>query len=153
MCEDIIAWFDTVQTAIWLRSTIDAPEEHHLRIRSNRPGFDVNNSSGLAIEFKCGDVHVDKCERDLWKLAAIIDPSRYARVFCALIATWPTTISEDPRIERVEKGPVPVNRLTKELDFFSTFHTAFKNQVCCLIGIWEIDAGFYKPSGSRRAEE
>jgi hypothetical protein len=106
--------------------------------------FHVNNSPGLAIEFKCGDVHVDECERALWKLAAI-DPGDYTRVFCALIATWPTTISEEPRIERIEKGPVPVKRLTKDLDFFSTFHTAFKNQVCCLIGIWEIDAGFYKP--------
>jgi hypothetical protein len=106
--------------------------------------FDVDNAPGLAIEFKCGDIHVDKCERDLWKLAAI-DPGDYMRVFCALIATWPNTISEDPRIERVEKGPVPVKRLTKDLDFFSTYHTAFKNQVCCLIGIWEINARFYKP--------
>lgn len=107
--------------------------------------FTVNNSPGLAIEFECGDVHVDKCECDLWKLASI-DPADYTRIFCALLPTWPTAISEDPRIERVEKGPVPVKRLTKELDFFSTFHTAFKNDVCCLIGIWEIDASFYKPS-------
>jgi hypothetical protein len=107
--------------------------------------FNVNNSPGLAIKFECGDVHVDKCERDLMKLAAI-DPGHYTRVFCALIPTWPTTISEDSRIERVEKGPVPVKRLTKDLDFFSTFHTAFKNQVCCLIGMWEIDASFHQPS-------
>jgi hypothetical protein len=107
--------------------------------------FNVYNSPGLAIKFECGDVHVDKCERDLMKLAAI-DPGHYTRVFCALIPTWPTTISEDSRIERVEKGPVPVKRLTKDLDFFSTFHTAFKNQVCCLIGMWEIDASFHQPS-------
>ena len=103
--------------------------------------FEVNNGLGLAIEFKRWG-NPDDYESDLKKLEAI-DSSKYTKVFCALVNVRPDLLSKDNRIQSVEnrEGPLKVRRLTKDFDFFSTVHDSFKTiQICCLIGIWEVEA-------------
>ena len=98
--------------------------------------FEVENQATYALEFKRGGTSADYI-RDLRKLSAL-DASRFERVFCALIDSWPHEIESNPRIQAVESCGVMVERLTESFDFFATLHSGFKKQLCCVVAIWRV---------------
>jgi len=98
--------------------------------------FEVENQPAYALEFKRSGTSADYI-RDLRKLSAL-DSSRFERIFCALVDSWPHEIESNPRIRAVESCGVAVERLTEPFDFFATLHSRYKKQVCCVVAIWRV---------------
>lgn len=101
--------------------------------------FKVNGGKLFAFEFKragSGEAYAD----DIRKLARLDRASCHA-LFVGLIEAWPESIKDDPRIRAVEHVEgVTVERITssgKGFDFFAT-ESHYKNQVCCVVGIWRV---------------
>lgn len=94
-------------------------------------------SKGLAIEFKIGGP-LDSYKKDIDKLSKI-DSTKYERIFCALIDAWPDKLLNDPRVLAVEENDLST-RLCRDdfFDFFATLHEKYKNQLCCVVGVWHI---------------
>ncbi len=103
--------------------------------------FDIEGGKGLALEFKMRG-GTQTCARDLDKLAAL-DSSRYERFFCALVDAWPDNLNSDPRVVAIESHTPPSGskavRVPARFDFFSTLDRDFKNQLCCVVGLWRIE--------------
>jgi hypothetical protein len=102
--------------------------------------FDVGDERGLAVEFKIGGTWESYCT-DISKLAAV-DPNRFDRVFCGLVDAWPKVLFEDPRIKRVEERfqsqIMRVGTSGDSFDFFATLHSSYKNQICCIVAMWQL---------------
>jgi hypothetical protein len=108
--------------------------------------FEVEGQKAYAFEFKQG-ANAESYVRDLRKLASL-DAERYERIFCALIDTWPKEIDPNPRITAVVKSGVPVERLVEHFDFFATLDSRFKNQVCCVVGLWRVAPDYVLPAAN-----
>lgn len=108
--------------------------------------FEVEAQRAFAFEFKCGGKAQDYAG-DIRKLASL-DPTKYERIFVALINSWPDKIDSDSRILAVEKSSgVPTERLTenRHFDSFPTRDPDYVNQVCCVIALWRIAPEFHMP--------
>ena len=102
--------------------------------------FEVAGGLTYALEFKRGG-NADSYVYDLRKLASL-DPSKYERIFCALIDAWPNEIPDVPRIVAVEESEIQTERLVKHFDFFATLDSRYKNQVCCVVALWRIASNY-----------
>lgn len=95
----------------------------------------ICNGNKFAIEFKIGGCG-DNYKKDIKKLKNV--PEEYAKLFCALIDTWPDSINKDNRIKSVEaETKITQIRKDKFFDFFSTLSN-YKKQLCCVVGVWEV---------------
>lgn len=93
----------------------------------------------MAIEFKMGGRDYSYV-RDIEKLAAL-DPQEYTRLFCALVDAWARKpVHSDARIKAVDEHQ-NVARLAP-LDLFTTHCPRYKDQICCVVGLWRIDEDF-----------